>query len=108
MPMKKKAKAKKSAKTKAKAAPKKEKKAKKSKAKGERKQRTGTRKAFILETIRAAGGKGIATADLIDKVNIKFKYAEGKSSALRVNNTVREGVESGVLKKSKEGVVSFA
>ena len=75
----------------------------KKKAKGERKERTGTRKAFILDAIKSAGT--ISVKSLITKTDGHFSYAEGKSSALRVNNTVRDAIDAGIVSKDDDGNV---
>ena len=85
---------------------KKSKKAKKStKAKKEKKP-TLTRKSFILDMISKAGKKGVSPAKLIEATDDKFGYGDGRSSSARVKNTIREGVEEGILKQKENGTVS--
>ncbi|MHA2064253.1 MAG: hypothetical protein ACXABY_07725 [Candidatus Thorarchaeota archaeon] len=64
-----------------------------------------TRKSFILDSIERAGSKGISVAALVEKTNEEFDYGEGKSSRMRVNNTVKEAAESGDV-KVKDGLVT--
>ena len=67
------------------------------KAKKEKKQRGPTRKDFILNLIKDAGKKGIATKDLVEATDKQFSYGEDKSSRMRVNNTIKGAVEEGLV-----------
>lgn len=65
-----------------------------------------TRKGFILGLIEDAGKKGISNSAIVKKTDDEFEYDEGKSSRMRVNNTIKEAEAEGTV-KVKDGLVTW-
>lgn len=80
-----------------------EKSKKEKKEKKEEKEPRVTRKSFILDSVESAGKKGIAVSDLVEATNEEFEYEEGKTSRMRVNNTLKQAAEEGQV-EVKDGV----
>jgi len=79
---------------------------KKGKAKTEAKEPKLTRKGFVLGLVEKAGSKGISTASLIEKTDVQFAYGEDGSSRMRVNNTIKEATDKGIV-AIEDGVVTW-
>lgn len=65
-----------------------------------------TRKSYVLDLVEGAGSKGISVAALVEKTDDQFDYGEGKTSRMRVNNTIKEAVEDGLV-RVKDGLVTW-
>jgi transposase len=65
-----------------------------------------TRKDFILGLVENAGKKGISTSAIVEKTDAEFEYDEGKSSRMRVNNTIKDAAADGTV-KVKDGLVNW-
>ena len=90
--------------TKGKAKSSSKKKTKKSKAP---KEPRVTRKGFILGLVEKAGKKGISKEKIVEKTDAQFEYGEGKSSKLRVNNTLKAAKDEGILKVNDDGKATW-
>lgn len=64
-----------------------------------------TRKGYIMDLIKGSGKSGIATEDLVKKVDKQFNYPEGKTSLARVKNTIRDGLADKSLTMKENGIV---
>jgi hypothetical protein len=82
------------------------KKTKKTKKKKVDKEPRVTRKGFILDLVKAAGRKGISNEAIVEETDGEFVYGEGKTSRMRVNNTIKESAEAGTV-KVKDGLVTW-
>lgn len=90
---------------------------KKSREKGKRAKRAAStknkkqteisRKDFILDMIRNAGKSGIELKEVVKATDSKFNYVEGRSSRMRVANTVKVAVNNGIVKRLKNGKVAY-
>jgi len=79
-----------------------EKKAKKAKG-----PREGSRRAYIIGLIKAAGKKGILAKDLVTKVDKGFDYDDG-GSRTRVMSTIRSAIASKEAIRTKDGHVCWS
>jgi len=62
-----------------------------------------TRKGYILKLVKDAGAKGVKVDTIIEKTDSKFDYEEGKSSRMRVNNTLKQAADDGKVKVTDSG-----